>query len=81
MLKIVNWMSVRLRGIYLIFTKKDYHMWCTNSGMFPKEKCITAIFLYEDKVCYDLDAKNIPQETINTVRRLLIKWEEENAKN
>ncbi len=74
----------RLKDTYRILTEKSYVLFLSaNDKTFPEEKILASIFLYEGSILINLDitGKDIPLETIKTLKKYVEKLEEENAKN
>jgi hypothetical protein len=74
----------RLKSIYRILTVKSYELFTpVKDTNFPDEKTLAPIFLCKDSIVINLDinGKDIPLETIKSLKKYALKLEEENAKN
>ena len=71
----------RLKSIYRILTVKSYELFTpVKDTKFPDEKILAPIFLYKDSIIINLDisGKDIPLETIKTLKEYVFKLEREN---
>lgn len=71
----------RLKSIYRILTVNSYELFTpVKDAKFPDGKILTPIFLYKDSITFnpDISGKDIPLETIKTLKEYVLKLEEEN---